>query len=466
MATKYNPYTAVKNISELKGKYHTAKDLGEDPEKYHSEAMKWYAELDNNGYADVADELSLVDYTGSLDILGRYKPDSEFAVDSYYKDLQGVSASKPSYSAKNEVGDDYIDTILGIGKGNNKPQTSDTVNSILDSFKNTDEKLNGDIKYDKEGNVIGGLNIDHYNSGKNQLDFINQFDYTKQSYFDPIMDTYKLKGDDASRGELADGAAGNSGNIDSFAAANANRQQLAFTNAGHEAARAAAQQNQENWQTLYDAMSGNLSDMGKINAQNLDTAHNFYATESAERQNALSIGAQLANDKATRELNKYLAELEDATKRHEIDSNTATAMAQQALDKYYAELQDAQLKYQYDMSASESDKQRQHDIDLLVKEIEGNRNLQYDAAELPYIMAQKYGIDLSGGEGEETSEQDKLKTMYRDMADMMNMLNNNEDESIKTYNDVYNAMIVEYPEYEKEIRTYINGYTDILEKRL
>ena len=396
MATKYNPYTAVKNISELKGKYHTAKDMGEDPEKYHSEAMQWYNELDANGYSDIADELSMVDYNGSLDILGRYKPDTEFAVDNFYKDLQNSSAPKPTYSAKNEVGDDYINTILGIGKGESKPQTSDTVNSILDSFKNTDSKLNGELKYDANGNVIGGLNIDHYNTGKNQLDFINNFDYTKQSYFDPIMDTYKLKGDDASRGELASGASSNSGNIDSFAAANANRQQLAFTNAGHEAARAAAQQNQQNWQMLYDAMSGKLSDMGKINAQNLDTAGNFYATESAERQNALALGAQLANDKATRELNQYLAELEDATKRHEIDSNTAKTMAQQALDKYYAELQDKQLKYEYDMQSAEADKQRQHEIEMLLKEIEGNRNLQYDAAELPYILAEKYGVDLSG----------------------------------------------------------------------
>ena len=452
MATKYNPYNAVKNISELKGKYHTAKDMGEDPEKYHTEAMKWYNELDANGYADIADELSMVDYSGSLDILGRYKPDTEFAVDSYYEDLQSSSASKPTYSAENEVGDDYIETLLGIGTGSTTPKTSDTVNSILDSFKNTDEKLNGEIKYDENGNVVSGLNIDHYNTGKDQLDYINNFDYTKQSYYDPIMDSYNLLGDNASRGELASGASTNSGNIDSYAAANANRQQLAFTNAGHEAARAAAQQNQENWQTLYDAMSGNLSDMGAINSQNLATASNFYATESAERQNALALSAQLANDKATRELEQYLAELEDAIKRHEIDSTTATNMAQQALDKYYAELQDAQLKYEYDMQATESDKQREHEINKLIEEITGQKQLMAEE----YRLADEYGYLLGNTETEEETEEAKLQTMYRDMADLVNMLNNNEDESIKSYTDVYNAMIEQYPEYEQEIRTYIN----------
>ena len=394
----YNPFNATKNISELKGKYNTAKATGGDYEQYHQEALDWYDELYNNGYADLADELSNSDYNASLEILKRYKPDTEFNVDNYYASLKGSDSKKPTYSGSSEINDDYINEILGIGKGNTTPQTSDTVNSILDSFKNTDSLLNGELKYDSQGNVVGGLNIDHYNTGKNQLDYLNEFDYTKQSYFDPIMDTYQLKGYDASKGELASGASSNSGNIDSYAAANANRQQLAFTNAGHEAARAAAQQNQENWQTLYNAMSGNLSDMGAINAQNLGTASEFYATESAERQNALAISAELANQKAARELEKYLGELQDATNRHEIDSNTAANMAQQALNKYLGELEDAQLKYQYDMSAAESDKQRQHEIELLLKEIAGERELQYDAAELPYILAERYGVDLTGGE--------------------------------------------------------------------
>ena len=82
MAKTYNPYNAVKNISELKGKYHTAKELGEDYDQYHQEAMKWYDELDQNGYADVSDELAASDYTRSLDVLGRYKPDTEFNIDN------------------------------------------------------------------------------------------------------------------------------------------------------------------------------------------------------------------------------------------------------------------------------------------------------------------------------------------------------------------------------------------------
>lgn len=45
----YNPYKAVKNISDLKGKYHTAKELGGDYAQYQNEAVKYYDELRKNG---------------------------------------------------------------------------------------------------------------------------------------------------------------------------------------------------------------------------------------------------------------------------------------------------------------------------------------------------------------------------------------------------------------------------------
>ena len=407
MAKTYNPYNAVKNISELKGKYHTAKELGEDYDQYHQEAMKWYDELDQNGYADVSDELAASDYTRSLDVLGRYKPDTEFNIDNSYQELMGEAKD--------------------IGTGKTAIPTSSIVDEILSSFKGTNEKLNGEIKTDANGNVISGLNIDHYNTGKNQLDYVNNFDYTKQSYYDPIMDTYKLKGYDASQGELASGASGNSGNIDSYASANANRQQLAFTNAGHEAARAAAQQNQENWQKIYDAMSGNLSDMGAINAENLKTGAQYYETDAEERQNALNTSASMADAEAQRLIDKYLAELTDETNRYEIDANKAIADANNAAE-----------------------------LTKLLQEIQGTKeinDLQYQA-ELEKLREE---ARLNGL----VEEEDPIKSLYRDISGLIEMMQNNEDDSIKTYTDVYNAALELYPEYESEIRTYINNIKNL-----
>lgn len=347
MASTYNPYNSVKSISDLKGKYHTAKELGGDYEQYKTEAKQYYNDLIANGYSDVADELSANDYIGSLDILARYKPDKEFNVDNFYNNL------------------------AGIGSGEKTPATSDAVGDILESFKGTDKLLNGSLEYDDKGNVIGGLNIDHYNTGKNQLDYLNNFDYTAQPYYSSIMESYKLLGDDAAKGELASGASSNAGNIDSYAAANANRQQLSFTNAGHQAALAAAQQNQDNWMTLYNAMSGNLTDMGTINAQNLATGANYYATDSDERQNALNTAAGMYDSEAERKANQYIAELEDSTNRYNIDAETL-------------------------INAANNDAE----WNRLIKEIESEYNLAnlnnqaaLDQLDKEYTLATKYGTD-------------------------------------------------------------------------
>jgi len=418
--TKYNPYNAVKKISELKGNYHTQKELGGDYKQYQQNAIPYYNELADNGYSAVADELSLSDYTKSLDILRRFKPDDEFEVDTVYDSLIGKMSSSPLPSGGSSTSSDDIlerlyspewekqysgimNTAADIASGKTAPKTSDAVQSILDSFGRTDDLLNGKLKVDKDGNVIGGLNIDHYNEGKSQLDRINNFDYTKESYFDPIMGTYKLKGEDAAKGELAGGAASNSGNIDSYAAANANRQQLAFTNAGHEAARAAAQQNHDNWQKLYDSMGGHLTEMGAINSENLGTAANMHATDSAERQNAMKTAAGLAYSEAVRRAEAYLAKLADDTTRYGIDAdilknrenNAATLANSEAtrqLEKYLAELTDSTNRYGIDAEVGMNREDNAAALEQLMAEI--GAQLQMNADD---NATTRYGVDAEVG---------------------------------------------------------------------
>ena len=427
---KYNPYNAVKNISELKGKYHTAKELGEDYNKYRDEAVQYYDELVKNGYQDVADELTLSDYTKSLDVLGRYKPDTEFNIDNAYEEL--------------------VKGAYDIGTGKTTPTRSQTVDEIMNSFKGTDEKLNGEIKYDKNGNVIGGLNIDHYNTGKGQLDFINNFDYTEQSYYDPIMESYKLKGSDAAKGSLASGASENAGNIDSYAAANANRQQLAFTNAGHEAARAAAQQNQQNWQQLYDAMSGNLSDMGAKNTQNLAVGAEIYGIDAQERAGALGQAAGLVDSAAQRELNRLIEEMTDKRNR---DLNTENNAA--ALEKYWAELQgDKELAAINNQAA----------LDQLMAEIEANAT-QEQLAELLKALGisqlegsplvdevEAYKAQYSGKNDASFAE------MQSQIINTINAMKSGEYQDIQNYEDVFEVVFDMFPQYENEIRKEIEQY--------
>ena len=456
MASKYNPYNSVKKISELKGMYNTAKATGGDYKQYQREAEDYYYDLMQNGYGDVADELSVNDYDGSLEILKRFKPNGEFNVDnafselyeepaktetrSYYDDFIGSMNSNPTPQKSSTTADDVLGRLYGddwmsgyndimnnaadLASGRVTPGTSDAVQSILDSFKDTDNLLNGKITTDAKGNVTGGLNIDHYNTGKNQLDYINNFDYTAQPYYESIMGTYQLQGDDAAKGALASGASGNSGNIDSYAAANANRQQLAFTNAGHQAALAAAQQNQSNWMDLYNAMGGHLTDMGTINAQNLATGANMYGTESAERQNALNQSAAMANSEAARRMEAYLAKLNDDAARYGIDAdilmnretnaaNLANAEAQRQIDQYLAELADSTTRYGMDADVGMNAANNQAALEQILAQISGEKELAgiNNTAALQHLgrqlAAEKYIASMNN-----QAEMDRLEKQY------------------------------------------------------
>lgn len=282
---RYNPYEDAKNILKNKGNYHTAKQMGTNYEQYKEAAKPYYQNLRFNGYGDLADQLEASDFIQAQEIFKGLKPDT--TVDDYFADLYSKTAETQS-----------------------TPKMSQTAEDMWNAWNNTNAILNGnEIKYDSNGNVVSGLNVDHYNTGRNQLGYLNNFDVTAQPYYQGIMNSFQLLGNNAARGEQAAGAANNAGNIDSYAQANANRQQLAFTTKGIEAALAAANQNQQNWQTLYDSMTGHLNNMGNQNANVLNAYQNVYSTDSLERQNALNTAAGLAMQEMQNKIDKYLADV-------------------------------------------------------------------------------------------------------------------------------------------------------------
>ncbi len=341
----YNPYDDVKAITEYKGNYHTAKETGGDYLQWQKKAAENYTNLINNGYQDVADELTASDYTKSLDVLKRYQPTT--------------------------IADDYYSAVTGdLIEESKTPKMSESAQKLYDAYFSTDDTLNGAITKDGAGNVVSGLNIDHYNTGKNQLDYINNFDVTAQPYYEGIMSKYQLLGGEAAQGELASGASGNSGNIDSFAQANANRQQLAFTTAGVEAALAAANQNQANWQNVYDRMTVHLGTMGDQNNQKLGYATTMYNTDSQERQNALNASAALAQQEMQNKINKYLGDLgydetvyqaDSAERQNQVNADTTLSAAQmQAEADRYGSYQDyLAKKYGYDTEKQIADAELQ-----------------------------------------------------------------------------------------------------------
>lgn len=336
---RYNPYEDAKNITKNKGSYHTAKQMGMDYQKYHQAAAPYYQNLIANGYTELAQRFNDNDYNGALEIMKELKPDT--TVDDYFANLYGKTAEEQA----------------------NAPKISQAAEDMWNAWNSANNTLNGnEIKYDSNGNVVSGLNVDHYNTGRNQLGYLNNFDVTSQPYYQGIMNAFQLQGNNAARGEQATGAANNAGNIDSYAQANANRQQLAFTSKGLEAALAQANQNQQNWQTLYDSMTGHMNNMGNQNANVLNAYQNLYSTDSAERQNTLNNAAELAKQEMKSKIDKYLADVgydqavyqADKTlegNKYSADANTLAAQIAADADRYAA-----QQSYAGKVYASDTDK--------------------------------------------------------------------------------------------------------------
>jgi hypothetical protein len=337
---KKEVWNAMQGITNEKGAWYESSAMGLDPTEHHKNAAPHYSYLYDNGYGDIADAFNSANYSGALDILNQYEPENSY--DEFLNSVnsapsrQNTAGLDPTSSQWQGAAMDFLDAAKN-------PQISDTAQNMYNSFFATENTLNGPITTDSNGNVVSGLNIDHYNTGKGQLDYLQNFDVTKQPYFEGIMAQYNLMGGNAAQGELAGGAAGNSGNIDSFAQANANRQQLAFTSAGINQALAAANQNQQNWMSVYNRMTDHLNNMGVLNNGKLVEAGKVYAIDSAERQNALNTAAGLAQQEMQNNMQWYLDLLgydttidalnrEVAAQMYGVNVNADTALKQTGME--------------------------------------------------------------------------------------------------------------------------------------
>ena len=312
----YNPYNAVKKISELKGSYHTAKEKGQDPTQYAQEAVQYYNELRKNGKGDVADKLAGVDYTGSLEILKGYNAPTEY---DWYDNLVGQKIEEAS-----------------------KPVRSETVDQILSVYNKNNDLLSGQVSKDANGNYVSGAYADLYGQAAKQMDYIRDMDMTKQPWYENLMAQYQLGGQSAAKGALASGAAGNSGNIDSYAAANANRQQLAYTTAGTQAALDAYAQQLAAWQNAFGGAAGLLDSAAMRNNEALEIGAKYYDTDSMERQNALNRAAELERAKYQAQIDELAEQLGYDRAIYEADRDYDSAKLDFDLAKYQEQLAAAQ----------------------------------------------------------------------------------------------------------------------------
>lgn len=169
----YNPFNAASGIVENKRKWANAKAKGEDTTPYEEGAAAYYKELRDNGRGDVADYLQKSDSITAGEYLKQLQP--EYGVDT-------ASIQKKS------------DNLYGVGVG------------TMDDISKTFDKV-----YDNNINV----------------------DPTSMGYGKNILSGYGIAADEAYKGTLGGNAEDNGGNVDSFAAANANRQKAAVLSQGY-----------------------------------------------------------------------------------------------------------------------------------------------------------------------------------------------------------------------------------------
>ena len=186
----FNAYDAVKSIYDMKTGWHTADKAGDrkKADEYAKNAQQYYQQLMDNGYSDVADALKNTNDVGA-----------KYIVDNFMK----------TYSAP-------VDTSKS-----STPTATDT-----SSIKGKIDDLYGIQRSDRDTMAKKYDTLEDYNYNHNPYE---------SKIGKSIMEDYKFQGETARDNATASGGASNGGNIDSYAAANANRQQLAFTNAGKQA---------------------------------------------------------------------------------------------------------------------------------------------------------------------------------------------------------------------------------------
>ena len=197
----YDPYKAAEEIVRNKGRWGTAVANGESGEEYHRRALYYYQELRDNGYSGVADKLEASSYGEALAVLDGLEKDT--GVYSAEKELSEASAEREGVMYRQ--------------------------NELYDKLR---------AEYD----ALAELE----KSGK------------RSEYAEDIYERFKTAGENAALHAVADNAAGNSGNVSSYAAANAHRQMIDYLTAGEEAAYNADREKRESVLDVLDSMSSGL----------------------------------------------------------------------------------------------------------------------------------------------------------------------------------------------------------------
>lgn len=265
----YNPYSAVNAIYKLKEQWNTANEANDETKKNEAaqKAQAYYNQLKNNGYSDIADSLTASDYTQAKAINDKWAKTGKTPTRDYLYTLgQSYGLSQGEMDKLISWDNDTGEVSFG-GKKIGKPDTEVDGTSYWSDTTALDNAFNDYIE--RSGTTrskAAAVNQENenlfkkYNQEYEDLKSTNPFETDEAK---SILAKYDLAGLQGRDNAVASNAGSNGGNIDSFAAANALRQQSSLINQGQTAVLEAYQQKLDHARSL-------LSDMGV----NIDRVYN------------------------------------------------------------------------------------------------------------------------------------------------------------------------------------------------
>lgn len=434
----YNPYSAINAIYNYKNEWNTADASGDKTKKNKAaeNAQVFYKQLRDNGYGDVADQLSAVDVSGAKYILDQYSTKNSGV------DNQAYSTSMQSATDKNN-------------------------------------KLAGYIDSDRK-DVQGKYN-DIYNYANQDITKTDEY----KSTYNNLMGKYDLSAMQGRNNAVASGGASNGGNIDSYAAANAMRQQAALTAQGqqiaHQAGLDAANARIANVSNIlnnlgvynsstYDAMNQAIANDAGIGQQYFENAETAKNNEVARLREQASVTGYAPNEwvikndavyseflnpdgsfKKEKEAVDIQARINSATDE-ETKQKLAVVRARKILGNYG---EFGQYINEGDISYMKP--QRTADYDLTEKKIKSDENISKNETNLALALADKeaaLALELAGIDADLTRE--KLYYNPTDTTPTKPTVDN--PPSVKTSDG-------KPPMTEKQVKTWVDALNNMVSDR-
>lgn len=278
MANTYNPYLDVNSIYNLKGQWEDAYKAGNQEAQNNaaSKAQAYYNNLIKNGYSDVADTLKASNYTNSKAINDKWAKNNKTATRPYLYSLGQKYGMSQSDVDKLIGWDNDAQQLTFGGKVVGTPDsvvdgvsywgdTSVLDNSFNDYIKRSGTTINDALLQSQHNtnisdkiNTLWGLQTNDHNDMndlyKKEYESIKNTNPFTTEEAKAILAKYDLAGLQGRDNAVASGGGSNGGNIDSYSAANAMRQQASLINQGQMAVLDAHQQKIDNARSILEGL--------------------------------------------------------------------------------------------------------------------------------------------------------------------------------------------------------------------